>query len=214
MTAEELAEVLKLVSTNRPQVTQTMNFNAPIGQQIAHVDKIEAHFDKDMGMQLIGADEISQQGDEGKPTVGKDGVTECDAIPVDCREAVKKVIVPSFTIGGAVLNSAKQIAKASEQVDLTSNVEVAMLMCICVEVGAIKPSATCPDFVRALIGLRLIAFTDNDAISRMASGMTKKLNGAMRNGKRTPALPQYHRNWPTDDQPIGIRLYDTMRSEV
>ncbi len=40
MTAEELAEVLKTVNANRPQVTQTMNFNAPIGQQIAHVDKI------------------------------------------------------------------------------------------------------------------------------------------------------------------------------
>lgn len=57
MTAEELAEVLKAVNANRPQ--QTMNFNAPIGQQIAHVDKIEAHFDKDMGMQISNADEIA-----------------------------------------------------------------------------------------------------------------------------------------------------------
>jgi len=32
--------------------TITNNFNAPIGQYIAHVDKIEAHFDKDMTMQL------------------------------------------------------------------------------------------------------------------------------------------------------------------
>ena len=30
----------------------TNNFNAPIGQYIAHVDKIEAHFDKDMTMQI------------------------------------------------------------------------------------------------------------------------------------------------------------------
>ena len=58
MTTEELAEVLKTVNANRPQVTQTMNFNAPIGQQIAHVDKIEAHFDKDMGMQVVNADAI------------------------------------------------------------------------------------------------------------------------------------------------------------
>lgn len=59
MTAEELAEVLKMVNANRPQVTQTMNFNAPIGQQIAHVDKIEAHFDKDMGMQITNAEDLS-----------------------------------------------------------------------------------------------------------------------------------------------------------
>lgn len=72
MTAEELAEVLKAVNANRPQVTQTMNFNAPIGQQIAHVDKIEAHFDKDMGMQITNADEVSKQG-------GSDS----DAIPSD-----------------------------------------------------------------------------------------------------------------------------------
>ncbi len=31
----------------------TFNFNAPVGQNIAHVDKLEAHFDKDMTMQVI-----------------------------------------------------------------------------------------------------------------------------------------------------------------
>lgn len=39
---------------DKPVVQQTFNFYAPIGQQIAHVDKIEAHFDKDMGMQVDG----------------------------------------------------------------------------------------------------------------------------------------------------------------
>lgn len=56
MTAEELEAVLKAVNTNRPQ--QTMIFNGPIGQQIAHVDKIEAHFDKDMKMEIAGAEEV------------------------------------------------------------------------------------------------------------------------------------------------------------
>lgn len=83
MTAEELAEVLKTVNANRPQVTQTMNFNAPVGQQIAHVDKIEAHFDKDMGMQIINADEMSKQGGENVIPVVEDGVTNRDAIPAD-----------------------------------------------------------------------------------------------------------------------------------
>ena len=31
----------------------TFNFNAPVGQNIAHVDKLEAHFDKDMTMQVV-----------------------------------------------------------------------------------------------------------------------------------------------------------------
>ena len=34
-------------------ITFTFNFNAPVGQNIAHVDKIEAHFDKDMTMQIV-----------------------------------------------------------------------------------------------------------------------------------------------------------------
>ena len=31
----------------------TFNFNAPVGQNIAHVDRLEAHFDKEMTMQVI-----------------------------------------------------------------------------------------------------------------------------------------------------------------
>ena len=31
----------------------TFNFNAPVGQNIAHVDKLEAHFDRDMTMQVV-----------------------------------------------------------------------------------------------------------------------------------------------------------------
>lgn len=58
MTSEEIAELLKAAVQARPQVTQTLNFNAPVGQQIAHVDKIEAHFDKDMAMQIANAGEI------------------------------------------------------------------------------------------------------------------------------------------------------------
>ena len=30
-----------------------IHFNAPVGNYIAHVDKLEAHFDKDMSMQVI-----------------------------------------------------------------------------------------------------------------------------------------------------------------
>lgn len=36
----------------------TFHFHAPVGQQIAHVDKIEAHFDKDMNMQVMNTDGV------------------------------------------------------------------------------------------------------------------------------------------------------------
>lgn len=182
-----------------------------------HVDKEMNVAEGGIGEQHIHHHNAKDESEvvEPAPSDITDGVTYRDAIPMDCVEAMKKVIVPTFTIeGGVVLNSTKQIAKASKQVDLGSNSQVAMLMCVCVEVGAIKPSATCPDFVRALIGMRVIAFADADAISRMAGGMSKKLNGSTRNGKRTPALPQNHLRWPSDDLPTGIRLYETMRSQV
>lgn len=34
----------------------TFNFNAPVGQNIAHVDTLNAHFDKDMKMQVVDYD--------------------------------------------------------------------------------------------------------------------------------------------------------------
>lgn len=89
MTAEELAEVLKAVNANRPQITQTMNFNAPIGQQIAHVDKIEAHFDKDMGMQIANVGDLSvdKVGKNTKP------VEDAEIIPTTTEEAVADAIL-------------------------------------------------------------------------------------------------------------------------
>ncbi len=52
MTEEELKQIVAAIGHQTPKVTQTFNFNAPIGQQIAHVDRIEAHFDKGMGMNI------------------------------------------------------------------------------------------------------------------------------------------------------------------
>ena len=60
MTAEDLAEVLKAANMYRPQVTN--NFNAPIGQHIDYVEKLEAHFDKDMGMQIVDTAEPKTAG--------------------------------------------------------------------------------------------------------------------------------------------------------
>ena len=94
MTAEELAEVMKALDANRPHITQTMNFNAPIGQQISHVDKMEAHFDKDMGMQITNAGEVSKQGTQNVNPTADDAVTKCDAITA--REELCHIIHPKL----------------------------------------------------------------------------------------------------------------------
>lgn len=52
-------------SMNKPVIQQTFNFHAPIGQMIAHVDKIEAHFDKGMGMQVMNAEAVESSSSAG-----------------------------------------------------------------------------------------------------------------------------------------------------
>ena len=42
--------------SNGNNIHFTFNFHAPVGQQIAHVDKLETHFDKDMSMQVVDTD--------------------------------------------------------------------------------------------------------------------------------------------------------------
>lgn len=44
--------------SNDKTINFTFNFNAPVGQNIAHADKVEVHFDKDMTMQVIDTDSI------------------------------------------------------------------------------------------------------------------------------------------------------------
>lgn len=52
--------------SNERNINFTFNFNAPVGQNIAHVDKIEAHFDKDMTMQVIDTKSIVNDEIEGE----------------------------------------------------------------------------------------------------------------------------------------------------
>lgn len=49
----------------------TFHFHAPVGQQIAHVDKIEAHFDKDMGMHIEKAEQVQATQTEQSHTQSK-----------------------------------------------------------------------------------------------------------------------------------------------
>lgn len=45
----------------KPTIQQTFHFHGSVGQMIAHVDKIEAHFDKGMGMQVMNAESVDAE---------------------------------------------------------------------------------------------------------------------------------------------------------
>ena len=45
----------------------TFNFNAPVGQNIAHVDTLEAHFDKEMTMQVVDTATLCREAAKSDP---------------------------------------------------------------------------------------------------------------------------------------------------
>lgn len=209
MTEEQKMQFMMALAKSGANISQ-INFGD--GTQNFYVGKDGNVTTKEEEAQVVDVEIITPDADPSTPT---DAVTNCDAIPADCVEAVKKVIVPTFTIeGGVVLNSATQIAKAAKQIDLGSNSQVAMLMAIGMELNAIRPGCTCPDFVRALIGMRVIAYTDTKAIDTMAGGISKKLYGYKKGDKEYPPLSSNHQRWSTNDQPIGIRLFDAMKTQA
>lgn len=135
-------------------------------------------------------------------------------IPQDCKAAIDKVLIPEFTIkDGSVMKSRRQITDAARKVDINSNKHVAMLMKIGLELKAVRPGTSCPDFVRALIGLGVLEFKGFPAISRMADGMAKKINGYKSKGKTYPPLPDYYQLWSSNDKEIGQNIYENMISQ-
>lgn len=57
--------------SNEKNVNFNFNFYAPVGQNIAHADKVEVHFDKDMSMQVVDTqavikDEVYNEENEKK----------------------------------------------------------------------------------------------------------------------------------------------------
>ena len=45
----------------------TFHFHAPVGQNIAHVDRLEAHFDKDMTMQVVDTATLAREEAKSSP---------------------------------------------------------------------------------------------------------------------------------------------------
>lgn len=135
-------------------------------------------------------------------------------IPQNCTEAIVKVMNPTFTlINKAVMNSRKQIVKAASVINLTTNVQVAMLMAVAMEVKAIRPGTRCIDFIRALIGIGVLKYSDDEAIKNMSDGMNRKLHGSQKKNKKVPSLPSNHLLWTGTDRNIGEAIYKAMTTE-
>ena len=174
-------------------------------------DKIQAFVNFDHLLNLINADI-----DRLRNTNRIYGNTPYDkqTLPQDCRDAVSRVMTDTFTVqpSGTVLNSRKQLVQAARVVDMSKNVDIARLMAIGKELGAVRSSTTCSDFIRALIGLGVIVYSDEDAIGKISEGMSKTVKGYTSRGKYYAPLPDNHKQWSTKDQKIGNRIYEAMRT--
>lgn len=135
-------------------------------------------------------------------------------IPDDCRDAINKVMKPTFTLPNKVVKiSRNQIVKAAYVIDLTANVQVAMLMAISIDVEAIRSGTKCIDFIRALIGIGVLKYSDDKAIKNMSNGMNKKLKTLKRNKEHVSSNHPDYLLWKDKDKEIGKEIYKAMTTE-
>lgn len=135
-------------------------------------------------------------------------------IPDDCRDAINKVMKPTFTLPNKVVKiSRNQIEKAAYVIDLTTNVQVAMLMAISIDVEAIRSGTKSIDFIRALIGIGVLKYSDDKAIKNMSDGMNKKLKTLKRNKEHVSSNHPDYLLWKDKDKEIGKEIYKAMTTE-
>ena len=144
----------------------------------------------------------------------QNAVSDEVCIPDDCRDAINKVMTPSFTLPNKVVKiSRNQIVKAAYVIDLTANVQVAMLMAISIDVEAIRSGTKCIDFIRALIGIGVLKYSDDKAIKNMSDGMNKKLKTLKRNKEHVSSNHPDYLLWKDKDKEIGKEIYKAMTTE-
>lgn len=135
-------------------------------------------------------------------------------IPDDCRDAINKVMKPTFTLPNKVVKiSRNQIEKAAYVIDLTTNVQVAMLMAISIDVEAIRSGTKSIDFICALIGIGVLKYSDDKAIKNMSDGMNKKLKTLKRNKEHVSSNHPDYLLWKDKDKEIGKEIYKAMTTE-
>ncbi len=140
-------------------------------------------------------------------------VSEEVIIPQNCKEAINNVFTDTFKFSDkkVELNSKIQIAKAAHLINLKRNYEVAILMYISMEVNAILPGVRCIDFIRALIGIGVVKYSDDNAITTMSNGMSKKMN-RLKEEKVSSNHADYLL-WKNKDKKIGEKIYKAMTTE-
>lgn len=147
-------------------------------------------------------------------TKQQNAVPDKVCIPDDCRDAINKVMKPTFTLPNKVVKiSRNQIEKAAYVIDLTTNVQVAMLMAISIDVEAIRSGTKSIDFIRALIGIGVLKYSDDKAIKNMSDGMNKKLKTLKRNKEHVSSNHPDYLLWKDKDKEIGKEIYKAMTTE-
>ena len=152
-------------------------------------------------------DIIVQQKKEAESQKGKHSIP----VPEHFARIVQQVLKPQFTLSDqTVLNTQSQFLKAAKVIKQSSNVQVAMLMAIGMELGAVLPGTSCTDFIRAMVSIGALPYTDSKAIINMASGVTKKIFGFSKDGRKYPPLPAFHSRWKKADQKVGNLIFEEM----
>ncbi len=140
-------------------------------------------------------------------------VSEEVIIPQNCKEAINNVFTDTFKFSDkkVELNSRIQIAKAAHLINLKRNYEVAILIYISMEINAILPGVRCIDFIRALIGIGVVKYSDDNAIITMSNGMSKKMK-RLKEEKVSSNHADYLL-WKNKDKKIGEKIYKAMTTE-
>jgi hypothetical protein len=187
-------------------ITFNFNFNAPVGQNIAHVDKIEAHFDKDMTMQIVDTKSTIESGSEEKsleqPNEGQESDLRKRVIP----ESVKAC----FRIANDYVR--EQVEAIVNDFYLGQSVNLAMIEVTLFDHGQLQKRNSHKLFVQALIDWDILPKeTDIDKTSiamasKLRSSFPKKgykewdnihLNErilCVKIGKKLPESMKYNRN--------------------
>lgn len=177
-------------------ITFTFNFNAPVGQNIAHVDKIEAHFDKDMTMQVVdtkvlidasASDSKEESGGNSSSEV-PESVKSCFRIANDYVKEQVEAIVNEFYLG--------------------EHANLAMIEVTLFDHGQLKKRNEHKTFVRALKDWGILS-SDID-VAKAASGMASKLRSPF----PTEGYKQWDKNYLNERKlctDIGKKLPDSMK---
>lgn len=183
-------------------ITFNFNFNAPVGQNIAHVDKIEAHFDKDMTMQIVDTKATIELGSEEKMLEQPNEEKEPDLRTHEIPQSVKAC----FRIANDYVR--EQVEAIVNDFYLGQAVNLAMIEVALFDHGQLQKRNEHTAFVRALRDWGILP-ADID-IAKTARGMASKL----RNPFPTEGYKKWEKYYVNERNlctNIGNRLPESMK---